>query len=134
MQCGAIPINGCGSIASGRTRRAYRMNNTPDRFPRSVVIVQTGFLGDAVLASGMLRALRALDVARIGLVVRRDVASIFEGHPAITRLHALDKRMKGAARAMSDELRSEGYDVALIPHRSARTCLLVRRSAIPLRI
>ena len=101
---------------------------------RSIVVVQTGYLGDAVLATGMLRALHAAGGLRVGLLVRADVAEIFDGHPAIVRLHRLDKREKGASARMIEELREAGYDAALVPHRSMRSALIARRAGIAQRI
>jgi heptosyltransferase-2 len=101
---------------------------------RSVVIVQTGFLGDVALATGIVRALASAGVERIGMVVRSELAAMLEGHPAIDTLHRLDKRAKGSSRAMADELRAARYDAALVPHRSARSSLLAWRAGIPRRV
>lgn len=102
--------------------------------PRSALIVQTGFLGDAVLATGIVRTLRSLGVERIGMVVRADIVSIFQGHPSLARVHSFDKRAAGSTAAMVREIGSESYEVALIPHRSARSSLLAYRSDIKRRI
>jgi heptosyltransferase II len=102
--------------------------------PASVLVVQTGFLGDAVLASGMLRALRALGVERVGMLVRDEVAEIYAGHPGVSTLHRLDKRRRGATREMARELRDAAYDAAIVAHRSARSTLLARRAGIARRI
>ena len=103
--------------------------------PSSILIVQTGFLGDAVLATGMIRALDALlPDARVGFLVRAGVADLFEGHTGIDRLHRLDKKAKGGSSAMAAELRAVGYGAAVIPHRSLRSALICRGARIPLRI
>ncbi len=100
-----------------------------------LLIVQTGFLGDAVLASGMLRAIAAATAdAEVGMLVRSGFEGIFHRHPALHRLHTLDKRRPGGAGELSGELRDAGYDVALLPHRSFRSALIVRRAGIPRRI
>jgi heptosyltransferase-2 len=111
---------------------------TPDstsRTPHSILIVQTGFLGDAVLATGMLRALRDVrpDV-RVGFLVRESVAELFEGHPGVDRLHRLDKKSSGSGGRMAAELRAAGYGAALIPHRSLRSALICHRAGIPVRV
>lgn len=100
-----------------------------------VVIVQSGFLGDAVLASGMLRSLYSSAVqAGVGLVVRAEFAELFTGHPALARVHRFDKRRKGGTAALIKELRETGYDTALMPHRSFRSAFALRKAGIPRRV
>jgi heptosyltransferase II len=110
---------------------------TPDSSPDSspILVVQTGFLGDAVLATGMLRALHDLvPGVGLGFLVRASVAEMFEGHPAITRLHRLDKSAKGSTAMMAAELREAGYCTALLPHRSLRSSWIARRAGIATRV
>ena len=66
----------------------------------SIVIIQSGFLGDAVLASGMLRAIHAARPdLHVGMVVRDSFAGLFAGHPAVETVHAFAKKSKdGTAR------------------------------------
>lgn len=100
-----------------------------------VVIVQSGFLGDAVLASGMLRAIDgAARGIEVGLVVRSEFADLFGGHPALRRVHRLDKRRRGGTAELIAELREYGYDTALVPHRSFRSAAAVWRAGIGRRI
>ncbi|MBS1913816.1 MAG: glycosyltransferase family 9 protein [Bacteroidetes bacterium] len=102
--------------------------------PQGIVIMQTGFVGDAVLASGLLRGLAASGCGRVGLVVRAEFAALFESHPGVHRLHLLAKGARGGNARLAAELREGGYDVALLPHRSARTALIAYRSGIHRRI
>src|SRR5687768_16054926 len=100
-----------------------------------ILIVQTGFLGDAVLATGMIRALH--DVApgvQTGLLVRAEFIPLFEAHPAIGRLHGLHKKVPGGTMAMVEELRNCGYQSALLAHRSVRSAYICWRAGIPQRI
>lgn len=100
-----------------------------------VVIVQSGFLGDAVLASGMLRSLRSsASRADVGLVVRAEFADLFHGHPALARVHRFDKRRKGGTAELIEELRGIGYDMALVPHRSFRSAFVLWKAGIPRRV
>lgn len=101
----------------------------------SLLIIQSGFLGDAVLASGMLRGIAsARPDVRVGLVVRAAFAGLFQGHPGVTTLHSFEKQGKDGTEKMVVELKREGYEVALLPHRSLRTALIARRAVIPRRI
>ncbi|MEO5928896.1 MAG: glycosyltransferase family 9 protein [Candidatus Kapaibacterium sp.] len=103
--------------------------------PESVLIIQSGFLGDAVLASGMLRAIAASGAnVRVGLVVRGEFGDLFAGHPVLSELHRFDKKRKGGTRELIDEIRARDYDAALLPHRSLRSAYAIRRSGIRRRV
>ena len=100
-----------------------------------IVIIQSGFLGDAVLASGMLRMVAMAHPSwEIGFLVRKEYAPLFEGHPAIFQLHGFEKKRKDGMELMTAELRDAGYNAALLPHRSARSAMLARRAGIPKRV
>lgn len=101
----------------------------------NIVIIQSGFLGDAVLASGLLRGLATLRARpTVGMVVRAEFGDLFERHPMVTRVHRFEKKGKGGTDALVEELRSASYGVALIPHRSFRSSLVARRAGIAKRI
>lgn len=103
--------------------------------PDSVLIIQTGFLGDAVLATGMLRSLREADPSiRTGFLVRAEFADIFRDHPGIDTLHPYDKRSKGGTSALVEALKKKEYAAALVPHRSVRSALIPFRAGIPRRL
>jgi heptosyltransferase-2 len=101
----------------------------------SFLIIQSGFLGDAVLASGMLRAFHAVrpDI-RLGLVVRQEFADLFTNHPAISTLHPFAKKSKQGTSLLIESIRAQHYDGALLPHRSFRTAWIARSAGIPRRI
>ncbi|MCB0711705.1 MAG: lipopolysaccharide heptosyltransferase II [Ignavibacteriae bacterium] len=101
----------------------------------SALIVQPGFLGDAVLATGLLRLLHNLSpTTNVGLLVRSEYSALFAKHPALGSLHAIDKRSADDWRRVREEIRSCHYDLALIPHRSLRSQLVPYRADIPRRI
>ena len=102
---------------------------------RSVLIIQPGFLGDAVLATGLLRALQEIDgVGKVGLLVRSSYVSLFNDHPGVGRVHGLEKGNRESWKRVLEEVGACGYDLALIPHRSVRSQLLPYRAGIPERI
>lgn len=101
----------------------------------SILIIQTGFLGDAALATGMIRGLReSVPSVRIGYMVRSEFAGLFRDHPGIDRLHGYDKRAEGGTAAVLEEVRHETYGAAAVPHRSARSALIPFRARIPLSV
>lgn len=106
---------------------------------RPLLVVQTAFLGDVVLTTPLLRALRRAHPGRALHVVATPLgASVLGGHPAIDVLHRYDKR--GADRGLlgflrlARGLRRERFEIAVAAQRSARTGLLLRGSGAPLRV
>lgn len=102
-----------------------------------VVVVQTAFLGDVVLTTGLVSHL-AERHGPVDVVTTRAAAPLLETHPAVRRVLAYDKR--GAERGIggflgkAGELRREGYARAYLPHRSLRSALLAWAAGIPERI
>jgi heptosyltransferase-2 len=103
--------------------------------PDSLVIIQSGFLGDAVLASGMLRAIHAARTdLSVGIVVRDTFAGLFANHPAVKTVHAFAKKSNDGTALMIEELREREYTTVLLPHRSFRSAWIARRAGIRQRI
>lgn len=100
-----------------------------------VLIVQSGFLGDAVLASGMLRAIAAVQPEMpVGMVVRAEFAELFAGHPGLAHLHPFDKKDRRGAIPLVEMLKEIGYGMAFLPHRSYRSAIIARNAGIARRI
>ena len=101
----------------------------------SVLIVQPGFLGDAVLATGLLRGLRAVTPGvSVGFLVRKEFSELFDGHPGIDRLHCINKREKGELARLASELKACDYSAAIVPHRAFRSSLIPFKAGIRQRI
>jgi len=77
------------------------------------LVIQTAFLGDAVLATALLEKLIAFySDAAIDLVVRKGNEGLFIAHPFLNKLHVWDKR-KGKTRdlfRLIADLRNTEYD------------------------
>ncbi|MDZ7266626.1 MAG: lipopolysaccharide heptosyltransferase II [candidate division KSB1 bacterium] len=106
---------------------------------RKVLIVQTAFLGDVILATPLVEAAHHVFApCEVHFMVIPAAANALERHPGITRLVIFDKRgsQRGPAALwqLVRELRRENYAVAVVPHRSLRSALLVWLARIPLRI
>jgi len=105
----------------------------------SLLVPQTSFLGDVVLTTPLLAALRQrLRPRRLAVLVRPDAASLLDGHPDIDDVLVDDKRdatrgMRGLLR-IATRLRAERFDLAVSPHRSMRTALVLAAARIPRRI
>ena len=105
----------------------------------SIVVPQTSFLGDVVLTTPLLTALRRrLRPRRLAVIVRADARALVEGHPDVDTVlvddkHGADRGVRGAF-AVARRLRREGFDLAVVPHRSLRTALVVAGAGIARRI
>ena len=107
--------------------------------PTRILVVQTAFLGDVVLTTPLLEALRSqYPKARLALLTTPAGAELLRGLPALHELIPFDKRRreKGAAAtlALARKLRGMNFDLAVCPHRSARSALLLALARIPCRI
>jgi heptosyltransferase-2 len=107
--------------------------------PRSILIVQTAFLGDVILTLPLAQALtREWPDSSITFVVLPGAASVLDGHPAVRDVITYDKKrsQRGlfAMLRLASGLRRRRFDVALVPHRSLRSALVVAAAGIPRRI
>src|SRR5205809_362390 len=105
----------------------------------ALLLVQTSFLGDVVLTTPLVSALRRrLVPRRLALLVRPEAVPLVAGHPDIDQVLVDDKR--GADRGALGWLRTarrlsaERFEVAVSPHRSLRTALVLAAAGIPRRV
>ncbi len=101
------------------------------------LVVQTAFLGDAVLTTPLLEAL-AQRHGPLDVVTTPAAAPLLETHPAVRRVIPYDKRGKdrglAGLLALARSLRAERYEVAYLPHRSLRSAALALLARIPRRV
>ncbi|MDE3059065.1 MAG: glycosyltransferase family 9 protein, partial [Bacteroidota bacterium] len=107
--------------------------------PQKILIFQTAFLGDVILTLPLVQILhRRIPGAKIDFVTTPHAAEILRGHPDIRSVIMYDKRnTQGGIRGMfvmSRLLKAQAYDLAIVPHRSLRSAIVVYRSGIPERI
>jgi heptosyltransferase-2 len=104
--------------------------------PQNILIIQPSWVGDAVMATPALRAIRQLyPSARISYLCRRYVKPVFTGLPYANRLityrtgktprHGSDSIFEIAAR-----LRKGKFDTALLLTNSFKTALLCKMAGI----
>jgi heptosyltransferase-2 len=104
-----------------------------------LLVVQTAFLGDVVLTTPLLRALRQLaPQGLITVLVRDGLAPALAGFDAVDEVLSYDKRGRERGQRalwrLARELRRRRFDAAIAAQRSFRTGLLVAASAAPLRV
>ncbi len=99
-----------------------------------ILVIQTAFIGDVVLALPIAQALRAeWPQAEIHMLVRRGHEGLLAQHPAVTHIHTWDKRRKyPSLLALIATLRRTPFDLAVNAHRFASSGLVM--AAIPARV
>lgn len=104
-----------------------------------ILIVQTAFLGDVVLTLPLVQALQQhFPAAQIDLLTTPAHAPVLRGQAGLSAVIPYDKRgeqrgIRGFVN-MVRVLRSRGYDLAVSPHRSFRSALLLACCGIDRRI
>src|SRR5581483_4238345 len=105
----------------------------------ALLVAQTSFLGDVVLTTPLLHALRTrVAPRRLAVLVRPEAAPLLRGHRDVDEVLVDDKRGRdrgalGLVR-VARWLRAERFDVVVSPHRSLRTALVLAGARIPRRI
>jgi heptosyltransferase-2 len=104
----------------------------------NLLVVQTAFLGDAVLTTPLLRALKDTHPgSRLTLLTTPANKALLEGILEVDDFLLDRKREEGVLRAslrLLGPLREGNFDLAVAAHRSARTALLLALARIPRRI
>lgn len=106
---------------------------------KKILVVQTAFLGDVILTLPLVQVLkRNYPTAEIDLVTVPTMLDVLSSHTDIHEIIVFDKRNKDSGiRGLLNtarKLRQKKYDIALVPHRSLRSAVLVWLARVPLRI
>ncbi len=106
---------------------------------KHALIIQTAFLGDVILTLPLVQALkRSFPDCEVDFVAIPDTALILKSHPDIARVIVYDKHgSHGSLRSflsLGKSLHNMNYDYVLSPHRSLRSCLLVKRTRAATRV
>lgn len=106
---------------------------------KKILVVQTSFLGDVVLTTPLISEVRRrFPRAELAVLCTPAAKNLLEGNPNIDALLTDDKRGEGRGwRGLwrkAKELRDRGFTLALSPHKSFRTALLLFLAKIPCRI
>ncbi|MEK6684032.1 MAG: lipopolysaccharide heptosyltransferase II, partial [Nitrospirota bacterium] len=107
--------------------------------PKKILVIQTAFLGDVVLTTPLLQALRdRFPRAYLAALVIPGTREILAGHPSLDDVLVYDKKSRGRERrgliSTARLLREKRFDACLLPHRSFRSALLAFLAGIPVRI
>ncbi len=101
------------------------------------LVIQTAFLGDVVLTTGLLSALAAR-FGPVDVLVTPAAEPLLATHRAVNAVLTYDKKGRDRGPAawwrLAGLLRARQYARAYIPHRSLRSAGLARVAGIPIRI
>jgi len=95
-----------------------------------VLIWQTAYLGDVILTTPLIRTVREeLSASKITFVGRPFIEELFSGWDI-----ELIPFNKGFLESFKIVRKIKDHDVAVVPHRSLRTALIIMTSRIPVRV
>lgn len=104
-----------------------------------VLVVQTAFIGDVMLTTPLIRAIRRIyPCTKVSVLVRPPSESLLKNNSDVDEILIYDKQ--GSQRGIkaffttTKELRDRKFDLVVSPHRSLRTALLLWLARIPKRI
>lgn len=92
-----------------------------------ILVIQTAFIGDAILATGVLEKLHQhYPAAKIDLLVRKGNDSLFNQHPFINNLLVWDKKQSKYKNLLQQlrTIRDNKYDLVVNPQRFAASGFL----------
>jgi heptosyltransferase-2 len=103
-----------------------------------IVVYCPNLIGDAVMATPLLRSLRsAWPAARLDVIVRPQVAPVLDGNPWTDDRILFDPRGRSSetsARALVKRLRSEPYDLGILLPNSFRSASMLWQGRVRRRI
>ncbi|GAB2797709.1 glycosyltransferase family 9 protein [Rhabdobacter roseus] len=105
--------------------------------PQRILVIQTAFIGDVILASALLEKLHAhFPQAQLDLLVRRGNEGLFAQHPYLHEVLIWEKKKRKyrSLFALLGKIRRRRYDVAINLQRFAGTGLLTALSGAPMRV
>jgi len=107
--------------------------------PQRLLLLQTAFLGDAVLTLPLLEKIKkVLPDAQVTVLTRPETAQVFASSRLTAEVIIDNKKTSGSFFGeffrLLKELKERRFDIVIVPHRSLRSALLARLSGIPVRI
>lgn len=104
---------------------------------KRILIIQTAFIGDVILTTPLIRATKQLYPAtEIDALVVPAAAKLLQNNPHLRAVLTYSKRDKALLNMgkMIKRIKAEDYDMAISPHSSGRTHLLMYLARIPIRV
>jgi len=107
--------------------------------PDKILIIQTAFLGDVVLSTPLIRAVKKkYPNSKVFFLLIPQTEELLKNNPFLDGIIVYDKKGKEKGvfgfLDLVKRVKSSEFDLALIPHRSLRSALLTYLAGIPQRI
>ncbi len=102
-----------------------------------IIIVQTAFIGDVIIITPLIKATKELyPNALLDVMVIPQTAGVLENNPNINKIILFNKRKNKIVSFIKTLLllRKNRYDIAITPHSSVTTALLLKYAKIKVRI
>ncbi len=102
---------------------------------KKILIIQTAFIGDVILVTPLIRETRKLfPKADIDVLVAKGNQAILKNNPHLNEIITSDKNSLVDYFRTLVLISKKKYDIAITPHRSARTLTLIYLARIKVRI
>lgn len=98
---------------------------------KSILIIQTAFLGDVILCTALVEELhRIFPDAKIDFILKKGNEDVFKAHPFLNKVLIWDKQQNKLKNLLqlSRKIRKEKYDLVINAHRYASSGWLTWRS------
>lgn len=103
----------------------------------NILIVQTAFIGDVILITPLIKAIAKLfPNAKIDVMVVSEAAILLKNNPYVQEVIVDEKRKNVLLSTLQliQQIKAKHYDLAITPHSSFRSHLILYLSKIPERI
>jgi lipopolysaccharide heptosyltransferase II len=105
--------------------------------PTKILLVQTAFIGDVIIITPLIRAIKGLyPNALLDVMVIPQTSNVLENNPHINNVIHFDKRKNKIISYIKTltKLRKEKYNAVFTPHSSMTTAFLIYFARIPARV
>jgi heptosyltransferase-2 len=105
--------------------------------PKKILVVQTAFIGDVILITPLIKAIKELyPLALLDVMVIPQTAGVLANNPNINEVILFNKRENKLIAFIKTLflLKNNKYDIAITPHSSVTTGLLLKYANIKMRI
>ncbi|SNZ09579.1 heptosyltransferase-2 [Persephonella hydrogeniphila] len=99
-----------------------------------IVVWQTAFLGDLILTTPLLHSIKNIfPKSKLYVITKPFGKEVLKNNPYVDKIILYDKKNTSNIQIIK-ELRKEGFDIAISPHRSHRASYSLFLSKIPFRV
>ena len=105
--------------------------------PKKILVVQTAFIGDVILITPLLKAIKKLyPIALLDVMVIPQTSGVLQNNPNINKIILFDKRKNKIISFIKTLLliKKNKYDIVITPHSSVTTAMLLKHANIKIRI